>query len=138
MTEENLRKKQYLERYKNLNREIDRMIDERATIMSRATKITPSYSEMPKGVDGDKIQQAVDKLCELDGEINAKIDAYVDMREEIERTIKTVGDERIETVLRYRYIDGMKWEQIAVKANYDYRWVLRLHGIGLQKVKLSQ
>ncbi len=138
MTEENKKKKAYLDRYKSLDGEINRLIEERAVIMSKATRITPSYSDMPKNFGGDKIQQAIGRLSELDEIITQKINAYVDMRREIEHVINTINDDRLKAVLRYRYIDGMKWEQIAVKSNYDYRWVLRLHGMGLQKVKISQ
>ena len=39
----------YLERYKNIDRQIQAKCDEKSKWMSRATKITPTLSDMPHG-----------------------------------------------------------------------------------------
>ena len=104
---------------------------------SRAEKITSSVSDMPKGGNqGDRLQLAVDRICELEERLNGKIDAAVKRRKEMEAAIITVEDRTLQLLLRYRYIDGMIWEQIALRLNYSYMHVCRLHGQALSQIVL--
>ena len=112
-------KKEYLLQYKDAQREVDRLINERARWIARATKVTPTYTGMPHGGSGeDRMQDAVERLSEVEKELNEKIDKLVDLRREVDMAISTIGDTRLETVLRYRYIDDMTFEQMALKMNY--------------------
>lgn len=128
-------KKEYLLQYKDAQREVDRLINERARWIARATKVTPTYTGMPHGGSGeDRMQDAVERLSEVEKELNEKIDKLVDLRREVDAAISTIGDTRLETVLRYRYIDCMTFEKIAVEMNYCYKQICRMHGDALQKM----
>lgn len=127
-------KKEYLLQYKDAQREVDRLINERARWIARATKVTPTYTGMPHGGSGeDRMQDAVERLSEVEDELNGKIDRLVDLRREVDTAISTIGDTRLETVLRYRYIDDMTFEQIAVSMDYSYDHIIRLHGWALKR-----
>ena len=63
-------------------------------------------------------------------------EAFVELPEDRPRRVQ-LEDGRLRDVMRYRYIDGMKWEQIAVVMRLDYRWVLRLHGRALCKLTIE-
>lgn len=131
-------KKKWLLEYRKLDQDIERDMEELQRWKSRAEKITSSVSDMPKGGNqGDRLQLAVDRICELEERLNGKIDAAVKRRKEIEAAIATVEDRTLQLLLQYRYIDGMTWEQIAVKMNYDYRWTLRLHGRALTRLTIE-
>lgn len=131
-------KKKWLLEYRKLDQDIERDMEELQRWKSRAEKITSSVSDMPKGGNqGDRLQLAVDRICELEERLNGKIDAAVKRRKEMEAAIATVEDRTLQLLLRYRYIDGMTWEQIAVKMNYDYRWILRLHGRALTRLTIE-
>ena len=131
-------KKKWLLEYRKLDQDIERDMEELQRLKSRAEKITSSVSDIPKGESqGDRIQLAVDRICELEERLNGKIDAAVKRRKEMEAAITTVEDRTLQLLLRYRYIDGMTWEQIAVKMNYDYRWTLRLHGRALTRLTIE-
>ncbi len=131
-------KKKWLLEYRKLDQDIERDMEELQRWKSRAEKITSSVSDMPKGGNqGDRLQLAVDRICELEERLNGKIDAAVKRRKEMEAAIATVEDRTLQLLLRYRYIDGMTWEQIAVKMNYDYRWTLRLHGRALTRLTIE-
>ena len=128
-------KKEYLLQYKDAQREVDRLINERARWIARATKVTPTYTGMPHGDSGeDRMQDAVERLSEVEKELNEKIDELVDLRRKVDVAISTIGDTRLETVLRYRYIDCMTFEKIAVEMNYCYKQICRMHGDALQKM----
>lgn len=133
----NQEKKEYLNRYRSLDRKINRLLEELERWQSLATKITPCYSLMPKGnSNSDKLQTAVDNIIELQDVLNKKTDKYIDMRKDIDKAIDTVEDDTLQLLLCYRYIDNLTWEQVAVKMNYSYMQVCRLHGKALSKVRL--
>ncbi len=81
-------------------------------------------------------EDAYVRMIEMGHKINDEIDRYVDMRGEIEAAISTVEDITLQTLLRYRYLEGLTWEKIAVELNYCWRQVIRLHGRALQDIKL--
>ena len=43
---------------------------------------------------------------------------------------------RLREVLELYYIDGFTWEQVAQRMELDPRWVFRLHGKALLRVKV--
>lgn len=133
----NQEKKKWLLEYRKLDQDIERDMEELQRLKSRAEKITSSVSDMPKGGNqGDRLQLAVDRICELEERLNGKIDAAVKRRKEMEAAIITVEDRTLQLLLRYRYIDGMIWEQIALRLNYSYMHVCRLHGQALSQIVL--
>ncbi len=129
--------KEYLSQYGQLNREIDRLLEEKARWMALALRATPSLSEEPKGGGrpGGRIPAAVEKIAEWEEKINEKIDRLVKLRQEIEERVRCIPDPKQREVLLRRYVQGQKWEQIAVQMNLDYRWVLRLHGRALLTIE---
>lgn len=130
-------KKKWLLEYRKLDQDIERDMEELQRWKSRAEKITSSVSDMPKGGNqGDRLQLAADRICELEERLNGKIDAAVKRRKEMEAAIATVEDRTLQLLLRYRYIDGMTWEQIALRLNYSYMHVCRLHGQALSQIVL--
>ena len=48
-----------------------------------------------------------------------------------EDIIRMVEDSTLRTLLEYRYINGKKWEEIALMMGYDYRYILKIHGKAL-------
>ena len=133
----NEEKKAILKQYIGLEKRIARLLDEKKKWKEKAEAISPVYSDMPKAGGCDKIQNAVCQIVDLEQDINREIDAQVDLRRQIEAAVKQMDDEKLRDIVRYKYIDGMTWEQIAVKMNYDYRWTLRLHGRALTRLTIE-
>lgn len=129
----NQEKKQWLKSYKALNLSIDQKLEELERLKSLACKVTQTMTGMPLGGNSGK-ENTYLKIIELEDAINGEIDKYIELRNEIETAILSVNDLKLQNVLRHRYINGMTWESIAVKMNYDYRWVLKLHGKALTKL----
>lgn len=126
---------QFLKRYKSIDRRIDLKCEELSRWRARATKITPVYSEMPKGGQScDKVQTTVEKIVEIETDIDFEIDELMAVKKEVMAAINSVRDPVLCHLLELRYIRDKKWEQIAVEMNYDYRWVLKLHGKALNLV----
>ena len=121
-------KVKFLKRYKQIDKEITQLLREKSEIFSLGTKITPTYSDMPKGTsESDKVQSTVEKLEEYERKIDIKVDDWCEAKLDIEKAIHTVESDKLRLLLRYRYINGWTFEQIAVQMDHDYRWVRRLH-----------
>ena len=131
-------KKAWLKRYTDLNKAINQKLGERDRYRSLAEKVTSAYSDMPKAPGhANNREDTYIKLAEVKNDIGKELHEYFTMRMEIEDAINTVEDITLQTLLRYRYIDGMRWKQIAVDMNYDYRYVLKLHGRALISVNIG-
>lgn len=93
---------------------------------------------------GDEIQvkrkhkstvDAVNKLVDLEKSTDAKMTELLDLRMEIRETISQIDDAKQILILRYRYIEFMKWEDIAEKMNYySLKSVYRIHSAALDSV----
>lgn len=130
-------KVKFLKRYKQIDKEINQLLLEKREIFSLGTKITPTYSDMPKGTGAsDKVQSTVEKLEEHERKIDVKIDDWYEAKLNIEKAIHTVESDTLRLLLRYRYINGWTWEKIAVEMNYAYRNVTRLHGKAINLIKI--
>lgn len=137
----NREKINYLKRYKILDREIDRMIAEAERLRVRLGKLSPTLSDMPGG--GGSIYKStdidiIDKIVDLEKEINKKVDRAIDHRRRIEQLIDGLEDEREKLLMSYRYIDGHQFEWIASEMKYHWRSVHKIHVRALSKIKLGQ
>lgn len=131
-------KKKYLAQYIEKGREIDELCEQLAGWRCMATKVNASISDMPRGNRSENRQQnAVEHIIETEAKINAEIDKYIKLREEILHAIETVGDSTLKLILKYRYIHGLKWEDIAIKMNYEYRWLLRLYNRAMGELTIK-
>ena len=131
---DNKEKCRYLNQYRIMHIEIDQITKELQRWQDLATRISPSYSDMPHGGGGDKVQTAAVEVAELTDQLNGKIHQAVKMQREIKELIGTIDDATLRRLMTYRYIHGKKWEEVAVLMDYDYRWILRLHGKALYKL----
>lgn len=130
-------KKAILSEYRAIERRINRLIDEKAAWNAKAMATTSSFSDIPRSGGGaDKIQTTVEKIIEIEEKLDHEIDAMADLRNGIEAAVEKLEDGRLRDVMRYRYIDGMKWEQIAVEMHYSYMQVCRFHGRALLEIML--
>lgn len=135
--EENERKKAYLRRYleaKRMQEVIEREIDE-----LRLDRMTPSglvQDGMPHGSGGGDLSGYVARLDELDRNLHAQLERKLLIREEITEKIDAMSDETESLLLRLRYIHGLKWEEVAVKMDYSWRAVHKIHSKALEHFKI--
>jgi hypothetical protein len=131
----------YLKQYIILDRKIDRMIADLERLRGKLGKLTPTWGDMPSG--GGSLYKSVDialidKIVDLEAEINHKIDRVIDLKREIEQLIESIDDEREKLLMSYRYLDGMTFEWIASEMHYHWRYVHKLHVRALGKIKIGQ
>lgn len=96
-----------------------------------------SFDYTKEKTNGGKKQDfsdTVDKIIDLENEINKDIDNLINKKKNIDDFVKNVLSGTEYSIIQMRYFEELKWEEIAIKLNYDYSWVLRLHGKALQKL----
>ena len=132
----NQEKKAELQRYGEAQAVADRLREEIARLYSKAEKMTTVLKLVPvgSGDGGRKIESALEGIDELAGRLGEKQTEANQIRHRLEDVISSVPDGRLRLLLEYRYIDGMKWEQIAEKMGLEGRWVYELHGRALSAI----
>lgn len=131
----NQEKKQWLLRYRDEDADIDSLIEERAVWMDRATKITTGVGGVAGGGDErGAMESAALRIAEIGSELDERIRRQNEVRREIRSAIARVKDPTLRSLLRLRYINGLRFEQIADLLHYSVRWTIRLHGRALDAV----
>lgn len=129
--------KEYLQQIRRCDNQINNKLAEITQLREMATSITSTLKDdvVQSGSGGkSRVAEAVDKIVDLECEINADIDKLIELKREIMSVIDQLdGVER--DVLYKRYFQFETWEQIAYEIGFSYQWVCKLHGRALQKVK---
>lgn len=144
MTEEELkdarhRVKRRLYRYLDLKRERDQIAEELKTAEGDATSpSSPNIDGMPRASGyGDAMVGRVSEIINLRELYERKRDEISEAMLAIENAIE--GLEPVErTLLRYRYIYGMTWEQVSVAMNYSWRQTHKIHARALDKLAMQE
>lgn len=137
-TPENAKKIKYLSWYIVLNRRVDRLLEEKAKWWSLCLKVTPSLSPAPGGGEsGSPVERPMDKVLEIEAEINQEIDELQEVCRDIKSVLSQLEDDTLRLLMEYRYLDGLTWEQIAEKMNYSRQWITSLHGRALAQIKIT-
>lgn len=132
---------------REIKRYLSQFIEQRRYIETLETELeTLRDGLVPKAIsyEGDRVQSS--HAMDLTGEIISKIvmmedvirlerKEALDLKVEIRRTIHKVEDLKLRSVLTYRYLIGMRWEEIADKMCFGLRHIQRLHGQALNELK---
>lgn len=122
--------KEYLSQIRKLDIKINNKSKEIITLTATAMNITPTYSKdrVQNNKIADKTGDSAIKLAEARNEISEYIDELLAVKKEIIGVIDKVTDFKCYDVLHKRYIQYMKWENIAVEMNKTNRRELFCNG----------
>lgn len=139
-TEDNEIKKAFLRRYlesKKREKELELEMEE---LEGRYILPSKVIDDMPHGSGGDSdLSDFAAQYDRLYHKIKRQYARSMTIYDEIINAIEAMPiGEAGKTVLRYRYVLGIKWEEIAVAMNYSFRRVTQLHGEALSKLKLPK
>ena len=132
--------KEYLNQAYWLDRRIDSKLEQLSALRDTATKTTAV-------MDGEvvshtrnvhSLQDVIAKIIDMQEEINSDIDALVDLKRDIMRTIREIEDPEAQTVLELRYLCFKRWEEISVIMNYSVRRVYQIHDEALEKLTVPE
>lgn len=136
--EENNRKKEYLRKYleaKRMQEVLEREIDELR--LDRMIPGSPAQDGMPHGSGGGDLSGYAARLDDLDQKLRTQMYKKIQIRAEITERIDAMENETESLLLRLRYIHGLKWEEVAVKMDYSWKQIHRLHSKALNNFKMT-
>lgn len=128
--------KEFLRRARSVDRRVDEAQERVQRLRARLESgRLSSVTGMPRGGASDWTETA-DRLIELEQAVNQRTRELVRWKLAAIDAIRAVEEPRLAEVLELYYIDGMTWEQVAQRMALDLRWVYRLHGRALTKVRV--
>ena len=133
-------KKEYLSQAYRLDQRINSKLAQVTALNDLATKCTSTLTDMPRNPNRgiSTMADAVEKIVDLQSEINRDIDALVDLKRNIVRAIKAVANTEYQTILELRYLCFETWEQIAVDMGYNVRHVYRIHDEAVESIPIGE
>ena len=66
-------------------------------------------------------------LIALEGELARRAEAWAALQRRALAAIDRVDDPFAREVLRYRYLDGLGWSEVAARVGRSQRWVMKVH-----------
>lgn len=75
-------------------------------------------------------------IAQREEELKQEVSDYNDKCNEIEQAIQTVPEIFLQTILRFYYINGLTWEEVAGETGYDTRHIRRLRDDALDLLQM--
>lgn len=132
-------KKEWLWRYRKAARMEKIKLDEVEQYRAAAEHVTQVLSGMPGGAgDGQALPRAVERIMDAMQEANTQVMECQQIRKEVMDTMAQTVDIQDYGILYMRYIDGLKWEHIAVKNGMDVSRVYRRHKAAVKALDIPE
>ena len=131
---------EYLSQAYRLDLRINSKIEQVASLNDLALKATSVVTGMPHSPNRGKSTMAdtIDKIIDLQNEINADIGRLVDLKAAIVSVIKAVENKEYQTLLEKRFLCFMTWENIAVDMGYSIQHLYRMRDKAYAAVVIPQ
>lgn len=131
------RAQEYLEQVEKLNAMIENKMAEMAQWRDVALGITTNTEgeRVQSSGSQQKMADAINRVIDLQNEINSMIDRLIDLKQEIIRTIELLNATEYD-VLHKRYIQGMTFDEIGAVKNKSKSWATTVHGRALQNLNV--
>lgn len=133
--------KEYLKQAYRLDHRINSDLEELEKLRELSTAISAvSFEERVSGTrpTDPPFVRYIDKIIDMENRINSEIDTFVDLKEQMRTAIDAIPNVDERMVLRYRYVQGMTWEDIAKELIADRSTVIRWHSKALKHFVIPQ
>ena len=125
----------YLERYKYAKREAEDLEERISNLRSKyGSAAAIRYSDMPKAHNNSDLSDFMAKLEEYESKLFIKYEKLLGIEVDIYMTLDRLQDDDERFVLRAYYIDGLQWDQIALKVPCAERTVYDIRMRGLKSL----
>lgn len=128
-------KKDYLRQFQRLNREIEQKQFSLQKLIDSRDRITTILTDMPRGGESDRMC-ICDDIIDMQEDLKEKLTEAMRIRTDIQNKIDVVEDIDERIILNYRYIDNLKFEDIAERMSFSTRSVFYLHDKALKKINI--
>ena len=132
---ENEKKKEFLMSYQKEKRRVRRLEEQLEEL--RQNKMSPSVTNdgMPHGTDKKDLSDYAVKVDEIEQELVAARHSWICAFQEVQRRIEAMEDEIEKDLLTYRYLRNLSWVKIAVKMDYSWQHLHKIHARALSNFK---
>lgn len=131
-----MKAKEYLQQLQRLDTVINQKIKELGDLRlkSKSTgSIDYSKERVQTSPSGDApFVKLIGRIVDLEEEINAEIDRYVDEKHRIINQIQGLKNSDYISLLFKRYVEFKSLERICVEMNFSYDYIKHLHGYALK------
>lgn len=130
--------KERLRQYRELKKEKDelemRLEEFEATMYDPRS---PKYEETirAQGKNDSIVERLTEQHTALENLYKSKLAELNALLLEIETAVESLTDATERRVVRLHYIDGMKWEAVAVAIGYEWAQTHRIHARALAKLR---
>lgn len=125
--------KEYLKQAKTLDMEINAKVEELHQLKLKAACVQGvAITERVMNSHDNSSNKTIDKIVDLQNEINAEVVELVDLQAEIRSKIANVYNQTYISVLTNLYINCLTIEKTAEKMGSDRSTICRWHGQALQ------
>lgn len=121
--------KESLEHVRDLDRKIEKGLEQLQSLKDLAEKCTNVMTGMPgSGNKGNsRLEQIILKIIEQQDRINAIIDEYVDLSAKVYEAFGKFANYDLAEILELRYVKGLEWDHVAEKTGYSTSWLFKVH-----------
>jgi DNA-directed RNA polymerase specialized sigma24 family protein len=128
--------KEELMQYIDAQGRVEEALEEYRKYQERATKMTSIISDMPMNRGkSDKVGDNVPAMADLDNEyLNRWIEAEKKRLYIVER-IDGINNSLYREVLKYKYVEGLKIEEIACRKDKSYDRIKHIHREALEQYR---
>lgn len=96
----------------------------------------PENASSGGGFPSSKVENCVVSIMALEEEITEEIMEITTFESETSEIIRElIEDQNYTTVLELRYLSYLRWEEIAVRMGYTFRWTQELHHRALVEMR---
>lgn len=128
--------KEYLSQYGQLQQEINAKLERIRRLHEAATRTTQILTlDKVQSSRENKMERIIARITDMSSEIYDAVLLLQCTQKAILGTIESIQNVTQRTVLERRYLNGEKWEEIAVNMNYGYAQICRIHGKALIEIE---
>lgn len=111
---------------------IERLTERIARLRSATELARQNMQHVDGGIQEDRIAAQIAEIEELESALREDLAAAEAQAQRVEQELGALPEaQRI--VMELRYVDGLSWQEVEKKANYDRRHCFRLHAAALKK-----
>ena len=131
-------KKEYLSQAFELNKDIKRKEIRIDALKSSLGVVATSYDDTRvKTLPHSPFESRLTMIIDLENELKKDKEELENLKMEIWRSIHSIGNNTVETVMELRYIAFENWPEIAEELGYSLSYVFTLHRMGLEAVRVA-
>lgn len=124
--------KEYLEQYRDADREINKKLDRICRLREIATKTTTDLGDdRVQSSAENKTEKIVAEIVDLDAEVNKLIDFRLELKYSILQKFEQLPNERQRRILRHYYLRGCSFRKIGRICNLHHYEVSRIFNIAV-------